>query len=154
MKPRKLLTEITVQGGLRKQRSQIINNKYFTAHESTSFTTQTNTSIDHLSSISLRDCLDELNAHVLEQRPIWPAFVVQIKKFLGQTLRNDRGSRESLENHKIFKESKCEKKFIVRSPYIVNCSLKKLKTGITEFDVTEVVRKTLKKRKINFDINA
>lgn len=66
MKPRKLLTEITVQGGLRKQRSEIINTKYFTSHESTSFTTQANTSIDHLSSISIKDCLEELNAHVFE----------------------------------------------------------------------------------------
>jgi hypothetical protein len=153
MKPRKLLSEITGRGGLRKQRSEIINTKYFTSHESTSFTTQANNSIDHLSSISLRDCLDELNAHVFEQRPLRPAFVVQIKKFLGQVQRNGRASRENIENHRISKESKCEEKFIVRSPYIVNRSLKKLKTGMAEFDGTEVVRKTLKKKKINFDSN-
>jgi hypothetical protein len=132
MKPRKLLTEITGQGVMRKQRSEIINSKYFTSHESTSFCGQFTTSVDPLSSISLRDCLEELSTHLTENRPLRPVFVVQIKKFLNQCKRSDLGALEDQENKRKSKDSFIDDKFIIRSPYIVNRSLKKFKPTLCE----------------------
>jgi hypothetical protein len=84
MKTRKLLTEIASQSIIKRQHSQLVNSKYITFHEYTALNAQQNTSLEQLTSVSLQDCLEELDVHIAEQRPMQNLFVVQIKKHLGQ----------------------------------------------------------------------